>query len=91
MRSTLGSDYESSDEEREDVTRPKKTETKNFGFQDIEDQQSQMVEILKDISKPVTVDEPEVKIWLDQSHATNRKLPQVPHNTPAQPQEGMSP
>ena len=50
-----------------------------------------MVEILKDISKPVTVDEPEVKIWLDQSHATNRKLPQVPHNTPAQPQEGMSP
>ena len=40
VRSTLQSDYESSDEEREDVTRPNKTTTKNFGFKDMDQQRA---------------------------------------------------
>ena len=49
MRLTLGSDYESSDEERDDVTQPKNTRR---GFQDIEDQQAKMLSILQEYSKP---------------------------------------
>ena len=93
MRSTLGSDYESSDEEREDVTKPKKTVV-SLGFQSIDDQQASMFKILGDLSKPKHVEdktEPQrdVVSWLDQSHV-NRK-PLVPFNTPAQPREGYVP
>ena len=52
MRLTLGSDYESSDEERDDVTQPKNTRR---GFQDIEDQQAKMLSILQEYSKPQIV------------------------------------
>ena len=40
MRSILGSDYESSDDEREDVTRCKTGPKQTLGFQDIEKQQT---------------------------------------------------
>ena len=96
LRSALGSDYESSDEERDDITQPKKADKAKPGFQSIEDQQTIMHKFLEELSKPKNVAEEnpvsqkQVINWLDQSHATKRK-PIVPFNTPAQPREGYVP
>ena len=97
LRSTLGSDYESSDEERDDVTQPKKTATKTLAFQSIDDQQASMRAILHEFSKPKNVvenkSEPKrsVNNWLDDSNAFATKTLQVPHNTLAQTGEGYIP
>ena len=97
LRSTLGSDYESSDEERDDVTEPKKTATKTLGFQSIDDQQASMRKILQEFSKPTNVvenkTEPKRSVtnWLDDSNEFTAKTLKVPHNTPALPREGCVP
>ena len=54
VRSQLESDYES-DEEREDVTRPRITNRPRSTFQDISRQQEKMQDILKHMSKNQTV------------------------------------
>ena len=69
LRSTLGSDYESSDEERDDVTRCKSGSRAQQGFQPIDEQQSSMLKILESYSKPRLTTEatPQraVTNWLD--------------------------
>ena len=97
VRSNFASDYESSDEERSDVTRPKKTATKILGFQSIDDQQESMREILRAFSKPkdLVEDKPapqrNVTNWLEESDKFSSQKLKVPFNTPAQPRERYVP
>ena len=95
LRLTLGSDYESSDDECDDITQPNKTVTKILGFQSINDQQANMRKILESCSKPLNTKEvtPQraVTNWLQETDTlVSRKL-KVPKNTPAEPRQGYAP
>ena len=96
MRSELGSDFESSDEEVErDVTKPKVVTKNTLRFQSDDDQQQKMLKILESYSKPLEASKvtPQraVTNWLDDSREFADKTPKVPPNTPVPPREKYIP
>ena len=107
LRSALGSDYDS-EEDRDDL-RDELTVTRTApgpcqpratkGFQDIEDQQTQMNQMLKEFSKPKArvdvqqMNEREVQWKTGWGNLTSPRwdAPGVPRNTPAVPRTGYRP
>ena len=95
LRSALGSDFESSDDECDDITKPRKRTTENPGFQSIDDQQAKMQKLLQSYSKPLNTKEvtPQhaVTNWLQETDAPASRKLEVPENLPAQTHQGYLP